>query len=273
MSRWLRLPLVVVATSCGAVLEPHAPVAAPCTQDRIGTVTVVGTERATVAALAVLEGTLDDVARMDRVARTAAESLRWRGYARAEIAISRERACFTDLTVAVALGPRFEIAAIEFETGDDFPAAERLAVLEDELGRVNTIGGVHIDYRLKRALGDLERRYHDAGWLDAQIGRPRTRYDAEAGEVSIRIPIEPGNRYRIGAIRALGGNSAARRKVLEELGIEEGAWYDGPIIRRGIARARKRVARGVELRQRIEGDADIIQLEAVVQPRSEPVSP
>jgi hemolysin activation/secretion protein len=251
------------AGACRSGTGARPAVAAPCSPGRIGEVKVTGARPADVPGLAVLQGTHDDPARTGRVVAAAVEALRWRGYAKASIEIAREAGCFVDLRVAVELGPRFEIARIDFLTHDEFPARERLAAIEDALGTVNTIGGVHIDYRLRRALDGLERRYRDAGWLDARIGAPRSAYD-EAGAVRLAIPIDAGRRYRIGAIRARGANEVARRTLLEELGVDPGAYYDGPALRRGIERARRRLDRRVELRTSLI-DGDEIEIEAEIE--------
>jgi outer membrane protein assembly factor BamA len=259
------LPLQTGGCRSGVATRP--PVVAPCAPDRIGEVRVTGATPADVPALAVLQGTHDDPARTERVATAAALALRWRGYAKAKVEVTRAPGCFVDLKVAVELGPRFRIAHIDFDTDDDFPAGERLAAIEDALGTVNTIGGVHIDYRLRRALDGLERRYQDAGWLDAKIGAPRPAYDPEAGAVRIAIPVDAGHRYRIGTIRARGGNEIARRAVIEALGVDPGAFYDGPALRRGIERARRQLDRRVELRTSLT-DEDEIEIEAIVEPRA-----
>ena len=250
--------LAPLAGACrsGAPAAPTA-VTAPCAPSRIGEVKVTGARPADVPGLAVLQGTYDDPARTERVVAAAVEALRWRGYAKASIAVAREAGCFVDLRVAVELGPRFKIARIDFQTGDEFPAGERLAALEDALGTV------HIDYRLRRALEELERRYRDAGWLDAEIGEPRAEY-GDDGAVRIEIPVDAGRRYRIGTIRARGANETARRTVLDELGIDPGAYYDGPALRRGIERARRRIDRRVELRTSLTAD-DEIEIEAEVE--------
>ncbi len=252
--------------SCGGHPAAFTPISARCTADRVGTVHVEGAERELVSGLAVLEGTLLDPERTERITLAAEEALRYRGYARARVAVSTEEVCFTDLHVIVDLGPKYQIARIDFQTDDSFPAQERLAALEDELGRVNTVGGVHIDYRLRRALKDLQERYRDAGWLDARIGDPEATYDDGDGLVALAIPVEAGERYRIGAITAHGGNSGVRQAILDEIGIEEGAWYDGPTIRRGLERARKLTKRKVVLRE-VDVDRGVIELEAVVAPK------
>jgi outer membrane protein assembly factor BamA len=259
--------LALGAGACGSGAPARPAVAAPCSPSRIGEVKVTGATPADVPALAVLQGTHDDPARVARVVAAAVLALRWRGYADASIDVTREVGCFADLRVAVALGPRFRIARIDFDTDDEFPAGERLAAIEDALGTVNTIGGVHIDYRLRRALDGLERRYRDAGWLDARIGEPRPRYD-EAGRVRITIPVDAGRRYRIGTIRARGANARARRALLEELGVDPGAYYDGPALRRGIERARRRLDRRVELRTSLTDEAQI-EIEAEIEAERE----
>jgi outer membrane protein assembly factor BamA len=241
----------------------RAPIAAACTTDRVGRVTVSGTDRGMVPALAVLEGTRYEPDRTERIVESATEALAWRGYARAAIRVTPRRRCFTDLDVAVTLGPRYRIASIEFDTDDTFPKRERLAALEDALGTVNTVGGVHIDYRLRRALSGLEKRYQDAGWLDAKVAAPVATYERD--KIKIRIGITAGERYKIGSVRARGP-AALRLQMLEELGLAEGAWYDAQVVRRGLDRARRAVGRPVELRTSTT-DQHEIEIEAVVEAR------
>jgi outer membrane protein assembly factor BamA len=259
------LVLAIVA-ACHAAPAVRAPRTLPvaCSSHRVGQVRVTGAPATAVPQLAVLEGTLDDPERTERIAQVAADGLRAQGYADAEIAVTRRPGCGVDLEVAVVLGPRYRIAQIAFDTDDEFPDAERLAVIEDALGTVNTVGGVYIDYRMKRALVELERRYRDAGWLEAQLGAPRTIY-IPTGEVTVRIPISAGRRFRIGSVRAVGDGQLARDQVLQSLGLHAGEYYDGPRVRSAIERARKKLARWVELRTNVVDDRPEIDLEAIVE--------
>lgn len=247
--------------SCGGPDKPPArpAIAAPCSIMRVGQVAVTGATKAQVPALAVLEGTIDDRSRSERIVGVALERLRALGYARAEIAVTRKPGCFTDLDVAVTLGPKFTIATIEFATLDDFPARDRLAVIEDALGTVNTVGGYYVEYRLQRALAKLQARYRDAGWLEAKIAPAIARFGDSS--IALTIPITPGPRFRISAVRARGGGATVRAAVLDEIGIEPGAWYDGPAIRNGIERARRKLDRYVELRTIISLDRVELEVE------------
>ncbi len=266
----MRLGLMAYVTflgviSCGRTAEVvHPEIAAPCSIMRVGQVHVTGAARKDVPALAVLEGTIDDRGRADRIAAVAAERLHAIGYARARIDLTRTQACFTELHVAVTLGPKFRIADIAFQTTDEFPARQRLVAIEDALGTVNTIGGFYIEYRLQRALIKLQESYRDAGWLEAKISAPTARFDDD-GRISIAIPIDAGPRFRIAAIRARGAGAKARAAVLDEINIEPGAWYDGAAIRNGIERARRKLDRWVDLRTTVSIDRGVIELEAVLE--------
>ncbi len=258
--------LALVASACGSTshaVRPDGPIATPCTTERIGAVQVIGAPRALVPGLAVLEGTLDDPDRTARIVQAATEALAWRGYARARIDVGRATACFTDLHVTVALGPKYTIGRITFAGDDELPRRERLAALEDALGTVNTVGGVLIEYRLRRALDGLAKRYRDAGWLDVAIGAPVAQY-TDDGVVDITIPVTAGERYRVAVVRALGANASVRAKLLDELAISPGTWYDGPSIRRALERARRSIDRRVHLRASAFEDRHEIELEAIV---------
>jgi outer membrane protein assembly factor BamA len=256
---------LTVLTACAAA-PGRSRLAAPCSSHRIGAVTVTGAPHDTVAQLVVLEGTVDDPARLARIVQIATRALRAAGYADGSLAITRRVGCGVELDVAVALGMRYRIARIAFETDDEFPGAARLAVLEDALGTVNTIGGVYLEYRMKRALAELERRYRDAGWLDARIGAPRASYDP-AGTVDVAIPVSAGRRFRIASVKAVGANPIAREAVLQTLGIRAGDYYDGPSLRMATDRARHKLARWVELRTSIADGRPEIDVEAVVEAR------
>jgi len=266
--RWLIWTLLA---ACRTAPVGHDAPAAPCSSHRVGQVTVTGAPASAVPQLAVLAGTIDDPERTERVARVAVDGLRAQGYADASIVVARRPGCRIgsaprgiDLAVTVALGARYRIARIQFDTDDDFPPADRLAVVEDALGTVNTIGGVYIEYRMQRALVELQRRYRDAGWLEAELDAPRTTYDP-AGTVAVRIPVRAGQRFRIGSVRAVGAGPRTREAVLQSLGLRAGDYYDGPRIRWAIERARRRLARWVELRTSVADDRPEIDLEAVVE--------
>jgi outer membrane protein assembly factor BamA len=255
--------LILAAVACHPA--GHAPTPAPLAcrpdrSDRIGSVVVTGAERALVPSLTVLEGTADDPDRVQRIADTATLALHTRGYARATLAVTRAPC---GLQVAVELGTRYRIAAIEFITSDAFPAAARLATLEDALGTVNAIGGVYVADRLADSLAQLQQRYRDAGWVEAEIGTPIATF--VGAQISLRIPIRAGERFKIGEVRAVGAGARSRVAVLESLGLRGGDWYDSASIRSGLARVRRQLARTLALHTRISLDRRVVDVEVEVR--------
>jgi outer membrane protein assembly factor BamA len=162
--------------------------------DRVGKVTIAGGSAADVPQLAVLEGTLDDAARTERVRLAAIDVLHTRGYPRAYVAVTRRDRCGVELDVAVVPGPRVRIVAIEFDAEDSFPADARLATIEDALGTVNAVGGAYVEDRLFSALAELQARYRAAGWNHAIVEPPHADIDELRGTVRLTITIRAGKR-------------------------------------------------------------------------------
>lgn len=252
--------MLLAAVACHGGPVPHPPLPAGCEPSRVGKVTIEGATAAEVAPLAVLDGTLDDPPRTQRVAEVAAQLLRARGYSRAKVAVQRVHGCGVELRVAVERGPRFRIAELAFVGAPEPLPASAVA---DALGTINAVGGAYIEDRLRRALDHLAHRLHDAGWLDAAIDPPVATYDERAGTVRIAIAVHAGSRYRIGSVVARGAGAAARAAVIDALGLRGGEYYDAAALRAGIARARRSLDRRIELRL-IPADAHI-DLEATVR--------
>lgn len=259
------LLLALAACYPGATPE-RPPLAVACAADRIGAVTVAGAPRAALAPLTVLEGTLDDPARTERITELALDGLYAAGYAKATLEVTRGTGCGVELHVVAVLGPKYRITSIVFDTdGDDeLPPAHRLAVIEDGLGTVNTVGGTYIAYRMKRALVELERRYADAGWLNARIEKPHVDFGAR-GTVAITIPVHSGPRFTIGTIRAIGAGPSARAAVLDALGLREGAYYDSATVRAGVERAQRALDRRIQLHTEIAPERREIDVDAIVE--------
>lgn len=265
MQRLIVSVLLMIGCEPAPAVE-YPALARDCSAERIGKVLVHGASYADVAPLAVLEGAFDDPERTDRVTQVATELLHVRGYPNARIDVQRNRGCGIELDVAVALGPKFKIDQIAFQTEDNFPDDERIETIADALGTVNAVGGAYVADRMAKALDLLERRYHELGWIDAKVKNPLTSYDEVKGTVSLVIPIDPGERYRIGTIRARGSNTETRQEVLSVLGLRNGDWYDASLVKRRVDRARKHIDRHIELRMEVSADKNTIDIEARVAP-------
>jgi outer membrane protein assembly factor BamA len=258
--RLVVLTLVLAACHQGSTLP--APVPLGCAAGRVGKVTIDGGTKADVPELAVLEGTLDDPERTERIITTSKDLLNARGYSRATIAIERQQGCGVELAVHVDRGPRFRLARVRFLVHDEFPAKARFSAIEDALGTVNAAGGTFVADRLDRALEGLKHQYMDAGWLDVAIDPPRTTYDDDGGKITLTIPIHAGKRYKLGHVVARGGERSTRVAVLDALGLHGGDWYDGRVLRSAVRRTRRALGERIEVR--LDFEDGTIDLEAVL---------
>jgi outer membrane protein assembly factor BamA len=253
---------VIAMLGCREAQLPYPALAQDCSLARIGTIVVNGASVAEVAPIAVLEGTFDDQERTRRVTEVATELLHVRGYPQATVAVARREACGVELEVAVQRGPRFRITQLGFATDDAFPEEQRVAAIADALGTVNAVGGSYVADRMERALANLERRYHESGWIDAVIRRPIVSYDQDQGAVTVVVPIQAGSRYRIGAVRAHGAAAAVRAQVVAAMGLRGGEYYDASRVRTGLDRARRGLDRRIELRIEVAADRQTVDVEA-----------
>lgn len=245
---------LLVLTACHGQIAPRPPVASGCPQDRIGKVAIEGAEPRDVAPLAVLEGTLDDQERIERTRQVAADYLRARGYPHATIDVTRHAGCGMELAIAVDRGPRYQIADIELHSDATLPPGDARAALEDGLGTVNAIGGAYVEDRLTRAIAVLVHRYRDAGWLDAAADPPRADWDEAVHTVRLAIDVHPGRRYKIGKL-------VARPSVIEALGIKGGDWFEAATLRSALDRARRRLARRLDVKLSVASERAAIDVE------------
>ncbi len=91
----------------------------------------------------------------------------------------------------------------------------------------------------------IEAHYRDEGYITAQVGQPELEYlelseDGETRGLRLRIPVDEGERYRIGEV-AFAGNEilleAGLRRIFDD--IEPGAYYSEGDVRKGFDDARE----------------------------------
>ena len=87
--------------------------------------------------------------------------------------------------------------------------------------------------------------YRNEGYVDAQVGQPELEYleiteDGENRGLRLRIPIEEGERYRVGDVKFEGNdviNAAGLRELFQDL--ESGEYYSEAYIRDSFETARE----------------------------------
>ena len=95
---------------------------------------------------------------------------------------------------------------------------------------------------------DAERiiaHYRDEGYIDAQVGQPVLEYlevseDGTSRDLRLRIPIEEGERYRLGEVD-FDGNEVVPDSGLKQIftNLEPGVYYSEDDVRKGFEAARE----------------------------------
>ena len=122
-------------------------------------------------------------------------------------------------------GPRYTIAAVEVPDalrallGDAFPEPP----VGEPCTRARTEGWAQAVVRALRRQGHPEP--------ELRIGATR---DAEHGEVTLSLTVEPGPARTVAEVRVLGNRRVPATLVRDKLGLREGERFDGDVERRGV---------------------------------------
>ncbi len=199
----------------------------------IAQVTMRGEHHPALGELAMLEGALADMSRVNRLRDHALEQVGEAGYLDATIKVTHTRGdAGEDLCIAVALGRRYLLDRIETTGGRavDPDVVERTLARQDR--RINAVGGIYVAHRLRSALDGLKLAYLDRGYAAVRIGDPVVTIDRRRARVSIQIPIDQGEPYRLGVVTIPWSIGAT-------LGLTSGS----PLSQLSVDRARERLER------------------------------
>jgi outer membrane protein assembly factor BamA len=199
---------------------------------RVRAVEIDGVPRDQLAALTILEGTLHDEARLERLAAAATEWWRAHGYLHAEITAQARLDCDAHgvragatvvVHVQASLGRRYMLAYLGV-TGSALPAPA--AIFERDLGAANRVGAPYRESDFVEDLQALAQRHRSAGWLDVDIRDFASHVDEARGVVTASAHVVPGERYKLAPPTITGGTAAQRAVVERELAPLVGRYYD-----------------------------------------------
>ena len=90
--------------------------------------------------------------------------------------------------------------------------------------------------------------YRDRGYIAIRVGDPELRYIEDSRDkttrwIDLRIPISEGERYRVASLD-FDGNKVVKPEALRALfKLKPGDWYSDKVIRKGMEKARKSMAK------------------------------
>jgi outer membrane protein insertion porin family len=152
------------------------------------------------------------------------------------------------LTFDIREGPKTQIRKVEFDGNSAFSdGALQHAIAGDRLGKFIPFLKVGGTYKQSQFEDDAEKLvgfYRDRGYIAAKVGAPRlqTLEDSKNGRtrwVQLRIPVEEGQRYRIGDLTVDGNTSVKSDYLLSLFKLHKGDVYSEQRVRDGMSKARE----------------------------------
>ena len=89
-------------------------------------------------------------------------------------------------------------------------------------------GTEYNDYVWRRDIQKLLEFYKEKGYFDVKYIGTRMTLNFKEKNITLKLTIDEGERYRISRIVFKGGEVVPREKVLDALRITEGGFYDDP---------------------------------------------
>jgi outer membrane protein insertion porin family len=160
------------------------------------------------------------------------------------------------LTFKIEEGPRFRVAAVEFEGNKVFSSSHLRSQMKlvKQLGLFTTFSSKDI-YHKEKLESDLDRlrvlMYADHGYLKARFGEPRVEQVGKVGTwvplfghkgqgLKIVIPIDEGRQYRAGEIKIEDNTEFTADEIKSVIGLKTGDVVRGyTVINKGLENLKK----------------------------------
>jgi outer membrane protein insertion porin family len=153
-----------------------------------------------------------------------------------------------NLSFIVDEGPRYRIQDIEFVGNRAVSGRALERRMKDNKSRwflsFITGRGTFQETKFEEDADRIVEYYRDRGYIAARVGTPSVRVlrdspDQRTRYVQLRVPVEEGNRYRVGSFD-FAGNTVVKSESLRPLfRLKEGDFYAEKRIRKGLEKARE----------------------------------
>jgi outer membrane protein insertion porin family len=193
-----------------------------------------------------------DEAQIKRVKTLVSEMLAEKGYRDAKVTHTvtpiEGGPRVVHLTFHIEEGPKVRIRSIDFIGNKAYDDGKLKGRMKDnkEKDFLSFIlgGGTYQEAKFADDAEKVTELYRDNGYIAARVGQPelKTLEDSTDGKtrwVQLRIPVEEGERYKVGAI-AFDGNTVVKEEFLQPFfKIKSGDWYDNKRVQEGFRKAQE----------------------------------
>jgi len=157
-------------------------------------------------------------------------------------------------------GPTVKVGKIEFTGNPNYSSLELRRAMKNlkpigiprSIFLENLFAKTYDASKLEEDAERVRQAYHDKGYYAANVGEPQTTLRNESGlslltfrprkgkRIDIKLPIEEGDRYRLGSITFSGNKAVNNTKALRaQFAIKDGDWFSATAIQKGLENLRK----------------------------------
>jgi len=193
-----------------------------------------------------LDSFVDD-SQIRRVKTIIGEMLAEKGYPEAKIETKVDPVAggpkLVHLTFVIEEGPKIRIREVDFVGNRAYSGGKLKGKLKENKpkGMFSFLmgGGTYQETKFEEDAAQIEEFYRNQGFIGARVGQPalttlEDTKDRKTRWVQLRIPIEEGQRYKVGDFD-FAGNTVVKSEIMRPLfKVKAGDWYNQKRIRDGI---------------------------------------
>lgn len=152
------------------------------------------------------------------------------------------------LTFNVIDGPKVKIRNIEFvgnkAIGDRALARQMKENKKQWFLSFVTGRGTYQEAKFEEDADKIIEYYRNKGYVTSRVGQPELKYlydsaDAETRWVELRVPVDEGNRYRMGDIKFEGNTIVKTEALIDVFKLQAGDWYSEKKMKKGFEKAKE----------------------------------
>jgi outer membrane protein insertion porin family len=175
-------------------------------------------------------GAVLDPAAVRRDVKKLQEKYVEKGYFLAEVTSRVEERPDNQVDVVYQVNERakVQVKEVRFIGNARVPAGDLLAVMQTRPGGYLSFlssAGTYQEEALQRDLQNIQATYLDRGYVTVKVGRPSVALSPDKRFVFITVPVEEGERYRIGEVKFAGELLDQEERLRRIVRTREGEWF------------------------------------------------
>lgn len=141
------------------------------------------------------------------------------------------------VTFQIDEGRKVKVRNISFDGNTVFTDDELAAQMETKkkgLFSLITKSGKYVHGQMLSDLERIKNHYHNSGYITVKVGEPRLDLSEDKTSMNIVIPVEEGERFRVGTVTLTGPEQIPVPEVMALIRTSEGEWFNRGRLRSDV---------------------------------------